>query len=98
MGDTLTLILAALVTARLTRLVTSDYITDPVRKGIVRRLPEGSRLAYLIMCPWCSSIYVAAPVAASWWAWGDTRLWAACAALPASSYVAGLLATHEGTD
>lgn len=57
----LTLALAALATARLTRLVTTDYLTEPPRLWLQRRLPE--KLAYLIGCPWCASMWVAAPVA-----------------------------------
>lgn len=57
----LDLAVVVLATARLTRLVTSDYLTDPPRVWLQRRLPE--KLAYLLGCPWCASVWVAAPVA-----------------------------------
>lgn len=52
--------LAALATYRLTRLVTTDEITAPIRDRIWRtRPPETSRVGYLLTCNWCSSIYAA---------------------------------------
>ncbi|MBL6275334.1 hypothetical protein JMF97_04060 [Micromonospora fiedleri] len=56
-----------LVVARVTRLIVADEITRPLREAIVRRLPEGSPLAYLLMCRWCLSVWVAVPAAAGWW-------------------------------
>lgn len=94
----ITLVLAALATARLTRLVTSDRLTQAPRHWVVRRLPEGSLLAYLVVCDWCVSVYVGGAVAvagavAGAWPW----TWAAPAAL-AFSYVAGWLAAREGME
>lgn len=94
--DLITLLLAALATARLTRLITTDRITEAPRNWIIRRLPRESLLAYLLVCSWCSSIYVGVGLGAAWWAWGDHRWFAAgCAAL-AFSYVAGWLSGREG--
>ena len=50
-------------TARLTRVVTADYITRGPREWVIRRAGEESKLAYLITCDWCASIYVALVVA-----------------------------------
>ncbi|WP_280366158.1 hypothetical protein [Nocardia wallacei] len=71
------LILAAwvLAVARLTRLVTRDKLTEPIRSALVERLGSGSQLTYLVHCTWCTSIWVAfasAPAAValtgvSWW-------------------------------
>ncbi|SCG15508.1 hypothetical protein GA0070610_1742 [Micromonospora echinofusca] len=55
------------VVARVTRLVTADEITRRLRATIVNWLPEGSAFAYLLFCRWCLSVWVALPVAASWW-------------------------------
>lgn len=71
------LILAAwvLAVARLTRLITRDKLTEPIRQAIAERLEDGSQLTYLVHCTWCSSIWIAfasAPAAitltgVSWW-------------------------------
>jgi hypothetical protein len=65
--------LASLAAYRVTRLVTSDKITEPffdrIRFGLERRWyakhgPEGSdthfnsKLAYLLSCPWCLGFWV----------------------------------------
>ena len=96
MNTVMTLILCALATARLTRLVVEDRITLAPRAWLLRRLPEDGMLAYLIVCPWCVSVYVGAGVGAvgglaGWWSW----VLAPFAAL-AFSYVAGFLASREG--
>lgn len=66
---TVLLVLAgALATARATRLIVADRITQPVRTWVVRRWPappgeDVSLPAYLVHCPWCVSIWVGLPVA-----------------------------------
>lgn len=53
-------------------------------------------LAYLIVCPWCVSIWIGALVAPLAWLWG-TRPWFAIPAVAlAFSHVSGFLATREG--
>ena len=53
-----------LAVSRITRLITEDEITRPIREAIVGRKPEG-QLAYLITCPLCVSVWVGAAVALS---------------------------------
>lgn len=54
------------------------------------------KLAYLISCPWCASIYVSA-VAAPLWYWLGTSPWLLVpAAALAFSYITGFLAQHHG--
>jgi hypothetical protein len=89
--DALTFIAAALATARITRLITSDVITEPLRVAVIRRLNTEGRLAYMIVCDWCASVYVGAGVAASWWAWGDSKIWLAVMVALSASYAAGFL-------
>ena len=53
---------------RLTRLVTEDQITEPLRELIWKRFggPEtGNGIGYAITCPHCSSIWIAAGVQAA---------------------------------
>lgn len=61
--DPVSLAVGALAVHRLTRLVAVDEVTAPLRASVSGRNPEG-RLAYLLSCPWCVSVYVAAGWAA----------------------------------
>lgn len=95
-----TIVLLALATARLTRLVTQDRITEAPRYWLVRRFTawqgEESLLAYLIVCDWCVSIYTGAAVAGAWWAWHESAWLTWVLGALAFSYVAGWLASKEG--
>ena len=53
------LLTLTLATRRGTRLVMEDKITEPIRNLIFKHAPDHP-LAYLITCPWCTSIWVAA--------------------------------------
>lgn len=95
----ISLLVGALVTARVTRLVTTDRITAASRNWLLRRLMArngtDSLAAYLIVCDWCASFYVGLAVAAGGalagtWSWP----WLVPLGL-AFSYVAGFLARGE---
>lgn len=91
------LVLVLLSVARVTRLVTSDVLFDVPRSWLIQRLadrgPVRDKLAYLIVCDWCASMYVGAAGAGAWWAWGETMpFMVVCLALSAS-YVTGFLAS-----
>ncbi len=51
------------------------------------------KLAYLIVCDWCASMYVGAAVAGAWWAWGDTMWLMMVYAGLSASYATGFLAS-----
>lgn len=92
----LIVVVTALATARVTRLITEDRILDAPRNAVLRALPDGHLLAYLLTCPWCVSIYTGTLAAAGgawagWWLWA----WVPMLAL-AFSYVTGWLASREG--
>lgn len=91
--DAITLLTAALATARLTRLITTDRITQAPRKRILGRLDSEGLLAYLIVCDWCASVYAGAGVAALLWSGWDWVAWPLYAL--AFSYVAGWLSRGE---
>lgn len=94
--DTITLLIAALVTARITRLITLDRITEAPRTWILSKLDLNGLLSYLITCTWCASFYVGLTVAAAG-AWAGEWDWAWIVPLGlAFSYVAGYLASKEG--
>lgn len=93
--DTITLLIAAFVTARITRLVTTDRITQAPRGWLLRRLPSDSLAAYLVVCDWCASVYIGLGVAGTGaltgqWTWP----WIVPLGL-AFSYVAGWLSRGE---
>jgi len=84
----------ALAVARLTALVTVDGITEPVRNGVLRKMPDnrvGEFVAELITCQWCASMWVAAATVPVVW-WHSKAGWAIVAGLVlAASQVAGML-------
>jgi alkylhydroperoxidase family enzyme len=53
------LAVGALAVHRLTRLITEDSITEPLRRPVLEDRPD-SRLADFLTCPWCVSVWVAA--------------------------------------
>ncbi|MBK9178733.1 MAG: DUF1360 domain-containing protein [Acidimicrobiales bacterium] len=73
---------------RLTRLVTSDELTRPIRERVVDRNPDG-RLAYLAGCPWCASVWAGLAVAAARRV--APRAWRPLGFALAASTVTGLL-------
>ena len=90
--DTLSLLLTLLATARVTRLVTEDAITERPRTWTLSKLHPDHLPAYLVTCPWCVSVYAGGALAGAWYAWGDTRVFTAAVAALAASHVAGFLA------
>lgn len=91
-------VLTALATWRLSRLLSVDYITEPLR---VRAEQRSEKLGYLAQCTWCSSQYVGLVVAlvsvlvfadVSFWLDG---LWLTVLLWQASSGVSGLLVDVE---
>jgi hypothetical protein len=97
--DPVSLTVGALAVHRLTRLVTEDELTRPLReraaewaRGDAHRAAR-PRLGYLLTCPWCVSVYVAA-------AWAALTVTAPAAAAPPGPSspgpsVTGLLASLE---
>lgn len=91
----LTVALAMLATYRLTLLVTADELTKGPREWLVRRFEAArmNKVAFLLECPWCASMWVAMPVCASGWRWGSSGWWFVPAWVLAASAVTGVLAT-----
>jgi hypothetical protein len=88
------LLVDALATYRLVKLVRDDRITEPAREAVEARHggPEQSKVTYLLNCPWCLSIYAGAALTLA------RRRWPVATALVARplalSALTGLATTH----
>lgn len=92
----LLVLLAVLATARLTRLVVRDAITDPPRAWLAQHAGPG--VTYLVHCRWCASIWLGVGVAAAVYNW-PARWWVAIPLIGlAASHITGLLARLEDRD
>lgn len=93
MMSVLLALLAIGATYRLTRLLTADFITKPIRTFVNRRWGD-NRLSYFVTCDWCVSFWFAwAPVTAAV-LWPTNRVvWIVLLALTASA-VTGLAASR----
>ncbi len=94
--NAVTAVLTVVAVARLTRLVAVDYLTEPVRRWAQARVPE--RVAYLLGCSWCASIWVGFPVAWVVVAHQDQMAVMVVLLALAGSQVAGQLAGWEPSE
>jgi Protein of unknown function (DUF1360) len=94
-ADTLSgLVVDALASYRLVKLVRDDRIFEPVRETVVERQgpPERSKLSYLLNCPWCLSFYVGGALTLCRGRWPDAT--EAVARTLALSALTGLASQH----
>lgn len=91
----LLVLLAIGATARLTRLVTADYITSPIRDRLIERWDEDSKRAYLLTCDYCASMYVGPAVATATVLWPTNRVIVIGLIALTASFVAGTIAALE---
>ncbi len=97
-------VVLVLATARLTRLVTKDDLTTPVRLAIDRRLGENSFLSRLIWCPWCvavwlspgTSLFMAQILYSSGTVPKDVAIMLWLLLIPANAYAAAWVVDKEG--
>lgn len=97
-GSSLLYAIYLLAFARLVLIVTSDVITERPRDAFITALKERGHnmLAYLFLCPWCVSIWMAIPAAPIIYAYGH-HWWLFLPALVlALSGAAGALARVKG--
>jgi hypothetical protein len=98
------LVVLVLATARLTRLVTKDDITAPMRLAIDKKLGEHSLISRLIWCPWCVAVWVS--IFTSFWAAQilystgtvprDVAIMLWLMFIPANAYAAAWVVDKEG--
>lgn len=84
------LVVAALAVARITRFLTDDFLASGYRRWIVDKYGANSNLSYLVHCPWCTSMWVAPFIMIPATLWPNVWVIAALS-IPAASMVSGLL-------
>ena len=94
------ILLTLLAVARMTRLITTDTLFETPRAWALQRLINPGRarllrdkLAYLIVCDWCASMYVGAAAAGAYAAWGETMPFMVVILALSGSYATGFLAS-----
>lgn len=87
-----------LASYRLVKLVRDDRITEPARDAVQDRAgpPEESKLAYLMTCPWCLSVYFGAALTLGRLRW--PRATATVSRTFALSALTGLATQHLDQD
>jgi len=89
----LDLVLDTLATYRLTRLLTEDELTEPIRTWVWKNhSPEDTKLGYFVTCPWCVSIWAGGAVVAARTL--APRPWALAARALSFSALTGLASTQ----
>jgi hypothetical protein len=93
----LDLVVGALATYRLTKLVNDDYITQPLRDKVVKHFgePDESKITYLVHCPWCVSIYTGGLVSTALMMYPDNRVVRVATTAFAFSALTGIMAERE---
>lgn len=92
----LTLVIMAGATARLTRLITEDTITEKLRITVMRAGGGPDSMAYTwIRCPWCVGLWIAFLVTATTWALSLWLLDIPLLPVPAWLWVPGLALTNN---
>lgn len=91
-------VLSVLLTARLTRLVTSDMVTDWLRVLVAKKTGPTSVVSYFLSCAWCISVWVGVLVASIVVWWQDWSWWMLPLLAGAASHVTGLLTNLDGED
>lgn len=51
------ILLDILAVVRLTKLINTDVITEPLRDLVWSKYPPNTKIGYLFTCPWCMSIW-----------------------------------------
>lgn len=97
-GSSLVYVVYLIAFARLIVLLTGDVITARPRDAFVEALMRRGHnsLAYLFLCPWCLSIWLAIPAAPIIYAYGDSPWLFVPALVLALSAAAGALARVKG--
>ena len=92
--------LTLLAVARVTRFITTDALFDEPRVWVLQKLTNPGRarvlrdkIAYLLVCSWCSSVYVGAAAAGAYAMWHGSMPYMVTVLALSASYVTGFLAS-----
>lgn len=88
--DAITLLLLGLGAYRMTLILTTDVVTQPVREKIWSKFPPSTTLGYLFTCNWCMGFWVSVAWVTAWILAPDTLV--VVSLILAISAVIGLLA------
>lgn len=91
---TLAVFLLALgATASLTRLVTDDQLTLPLRVWLIGKLGPEHPVAYAVGCPFCFSLWAAGVVYTLAWFYGGTAAFQIAAGALTARWIVGHVAS-----
>jgi hypothetical protein len=96
MLDPLTLIVLTFAVARVTRLIVDDKISLPIRQRVLQKSGEDGWFFYLVSCPWCMGVWVAAGMTTVTYLW-QSSIWATMLTLLAVAQVASTILTMTPT-
>lgn len=93
-------LLAMFAVWRLSRLVATDFLTQPLRDRVIgwdekKQIERHPKLGYLVSCSWCISIWIAPPMMAVALYWPTNRIVLLGFTSLAASGLAGMMATVE---
>lgn len=94
----MTFLLCLGASARLTRLVTDDYLTRHLRVWVIKRTGAKSDWSYLVTCAWCLGMWMCGAVFTVAYFYGDRPWFIWPAAALTASWVYGLAATYADHD
>jgi hypothetical protein len=83
-------LLALGITCRITRFITKDTLAAGFRSWMAERFGDDSKLAYVVTCSWCTSIWVSAAVVPLAYAAGSTIAFQAVALVLTLSHLCGV--------
>lgn len=86
----ISLVVAALAVARITRFLVEDFLTNGYRRWVVNKWGDESLMSYLVHCPWCTSMWVGIPIMPVAVIWPNVWI-VSVLSIPAASMVSGLL-------
>ncbi len=83
-------LLALGITCRITRFITKDTLAAGFRSWTAERFGDDSKLAYVVTCGWCTSIWVSGAVVPLAYLAGSTVAFQSVALVLTLSYLTGV--------